>query len=97
MRGEDSGAVAAADVLFRAARPAVLVGFAADDIRDLLIQFRAFLVRQKFPVLVTSRPLQRLIGVSRPDALEIRLAPGRQRTGARRRLGSKRGSSALRG
>jgi hypothetical protein len=86
MGSENRGVVAAADVLLRAARPTVLVSFATDDVRDLLVEFRPFVVRQKRPVLVLRWPLQRLVGVPRPDPLQIRLAPGGHQPASRRRV-----------
>src|SRR5215510_5374128 len=85
MRREDPRAVTTADILFGAAWPAVLVGFPSDDVRDFVIEFRPFLVSERVAVLESQRPLQRFVGRSGPDPLQIGLAPRGRRRGADRR------------
>ena len=73
-------AVRAADVLLASllVAPDVL----ADDGRALLVQLGTLFVGEEFLVGVARRPLQRDLVRVRPDALQIRRAPGCLRSGS---------------
>jgi hypothetical protein len=87
-----------ADVCLRTQRATSLGAISGEDARNLPIKSRALVIAEELSVGVLGRSLQRDIGVPRPDALQIRLAPRclRHRTSlrSRRRLAG-RGTLAL--
>src|SRR5439155_11774180 len=60
-----------------APHPAGIGAVTPDNIRNSSIKLGAFCVSQKLPVAVLGGPLQWYVDISGPNALQIRLAPGR--------------------
>jgi hypothetical protein len=60
-----------------APHPASFGAIPADNIRNSPIKLGAFCVSQKLPVAVLGGPLQGYVGISGPNALQVRLAPWR--------------------
>src|SRR5207247_11259218 len=60
-----------------APHPAGIGAVTHDNIRNSSIKLGAFCVSQKLPVAVLGGPLQWYVDISGPNALQIRLAPGR--------------------
>ena len=86
MRRVDLGVVGATDVLLGSApaigRPALLGRVTGDDLRPAPVEICTLLVGEEFPVGETRGTLQGLFRVSRPDALQIRIAEPQAVVGA---------------